>query len=200
MTKRLVLGVLLLMFVVSTASFARNKKEVEKKMGNPVVTMTTSKGDIKIELFEKKAPITVGNFLQYVDDEFYNGTIFHRVISGFMIQGGGFEENMEQKETRSPIEIESDNGVRNDRGTIAMARTMDPNSATAQFFINLVDNDFLNFTSPDVRGYGYAVFGKVVEGLDVVDDIASVKTGMAAGHQDVPKDDIVILSVTRDTH
>jgi peptidyl-prolyl cis-trans isomerase B (cyclophilin B) len=198
MTKRLVLGALLLILVVGTVSFARNKKEVEKKMANPVVVMKTSKGDIKIELFEKKAPITVGNFLQYVDDEFYNDTIFHRVISGFMIQGGGFDSNMEQKDTRSPIEIESDNGVRNDRGTIAMARTMDPNSATAQFFINLVDNDFLNFKSADIQGYGYAVFGKVIEGLDVVDEIASVKTGMAAGHQDVPEDDIVILSVSRD--
>lgn len=198
MTKRLVLGVLLLVIIAGTVSFARNKKEVEKHMGNPVVTMSTSKGNIKIELFEKKAPITVGNFLQYVDDEFYNDTIFHRVISGFMIQGGGFDSNMEQKETRSPIDIESDNGVKNDRGTIAMARTMDPNSATAQFFINLVDNDFLNFTSADVQGYGYTVFGKVVEGLDIVDEIASAKTGMAAGHQDVPKEDIVILSVSRD--
>jgi len=200
MTKRLVLGVLLLVLVVGTVSYARNKKEVEKPMGNPVVIMTTSKGEIKIELFEKKAPITVGNFLQYLDDEFYNDTIFHRVIKNFMIQGGGFDEKMQQKETRTPIEIESDNGVRNDRGTIAMARTMDPNSATAQFFINLVDNDFLNFTGPDVQGYGYAVFGKVIEGLDVVDDIASVKTGMAAGHQDVPEDDIVILSVKRDNN
>ena len=143
---------------------------------NPVVLLETTSGDILVELYPDKAPETVANFLKYVDDGFYNNTIFHRVIPGFMIQGGGFTARMQQKDTSAPIKNEADNGLKNDRGTIAMARTMDPHSATAQFFINLVDNDFLNFQAPSGNGWGYCVFGRVTEGMDVVDKIAKVKT------------------------
>ena len=156
------------------------------------VKLTTNHGDIIIEVDLEKAPITSKNFLQYVADGFYDNTIFHRVINGFMIQGGGFEPGMKQKATREPIENEANNGLKNDKYTIAMARTSDPHSATAQFFINVVDNDFLNFTSPTPRGWGYAVFGKVVEGTDVVDSIRKVPTGRAGMHQDVPKTDVII--------
>lgn len=158
------------------------------------VKLVTNFGDIVIEMNEAKAPVTVENFLQYVRDGHYNGTIFHRVINGFMIQGGGFEPGMKQKDTRDPIKNEADNGLKNDIYTIAMARTPDPHSASAQFFINVGDNDFLNFTSPDPRGYGYAVFGKVTAGQDVVDSIRQVKTGSKGFHQDVPVDDVVIQS------
>ena len=143
---------------------------------NPVVLLETTSGDILVELYPDKAPETVANFLKYVDNGFYNNTIFHRVIPGFMIQGGGLTARMQQKDTEAPIKNEADNGLKNDRGTIAMARTMDPHSATAQFFINLVDNDFLNFQAPSGNGWGYCVFGKVTEGMDVVDKIAKVKT------------------------
>ena len=188
-----------LVCVLSISVLAKNstQKKAVKKMTNPVVKMTTSLGDITIELYEKKAPVTVGNFLQYADDEFFNDTIFHRVISGFMAQGGGFVAGLEQKETRAPIENEAANGLKNDRGTLAMARTMDPNSATGQFFINLTDNDFLNFKSADAQGYGYAVFAKVIDGMDVVDAMAAVKTVSVSHYQDVPEEDIVILSVSR---
>jgi len=160
-----------------------------------MIKMTTNKGTIVLELDAAKAPETVANFEQYVKDGFYNGTIFHRVIDGFMIQGGGMEPGMKEKPTRDSIKNEADNGLTNDRGTIAMARTPDPHSASSQFFINLNDNNFLNFTSADTQGYGYCVFGKVVEGMDVVDEIKNVATGSSGYHQDVPTDDVVIESV-----
>jgi peptidyl-prolyl cis-trans isomerase A (cyclophilin A) len=160
---------------------------------NPVVVMETSLGNIKIELFQKEAPISVKNFLEYTNSGFYNGTIFHRVISGFMIQGGGFTPDMTPKKANAPIKNEATNGLKNDRGTIAMARTSDPNSATAQFFINVVDNANLNRPNPD--GNGYAVFGKVTEGMDVVDKIRSVKTGTNRGFRDVPDPVVMIKSV-----
>ena len=156
------------------------------------VKLTTNHGDIVIELDAEKAPETVKNFLAYVEAGHYDNTIFHRVINGFMIQGGGFEPGMKQKPTRAPIKNEADNGLKNDQYTIAMARTGDPHSASAQFFINVVDNDFLNFKSPNGNGWGYCVFGKVVEGTEVVDAIKGVKTGNAGFHQDVPKEDVVI--------
>ncbi len=155
--------------------------------------MKTSKGEIQIELNSEKAPITVENFLQYVRDGFFSGTIFHRVIPGFMIQGGGMTADMRQKRTRSAIKIESSNGLKNDRGTIAMARTNDPNSATSQFFINVNDNDFLNYR--DAGNPGYAVFGKVVRGMDVVDAIVEVPTRTVQYHENVPEEPVTILSV-----
>jgi len=158
----------------------------------PQVQLTTSLGTIVLELDEAKAPKTVANFLQYVRDKHYDGTVFHRVIDSFMIQGGGFDANMQQKATRAPIALEAGNGLKNDRGTIAMARTANPNSATSQFFINLVDNAGLNAPKPD--GYGYAVFGRVVQGMDVVDKIRAVPTGSRAGHQNVPTTAVVIES------
>lgn len=158
------------------------------------VKLTTTKGDIVIELNEDKAPVTVENFLNYVRDGFYDGTIFHRVIPNFMIQGGGFNDQMMQKATQDPIKNEADNGLANDRGTIAMARTQDPDSATAQFFINHKDNAFLNYTAPSDQGWGYCVFGEVTEGMDVVDEIARVKTTNREGHADVPEDVIVITT------
>ncbi len=161
-----------------------------------MITLHTNFGDIKLELNHDKAPVTAANFKQYAEDGFYNGTIFHRVIDGFMVQGGGFTEDMAQKETRTPIENEADNGLSNDTGTIAMARTMDPHSASAQFFINVKDNGFLNHTGKNSQGWGYCVFGKVVEGMDVVEQIKSVKTGTRSGHQDVPTSAVVIETVT----
>ena len=166
-------------------------------MANPTVLLETSSGDILIELFEEQAPETVKNFLQYVDDDFYTNTLFHRVIPGFMIQGGGMTMKMDEKPTREPIKNEADNGLKNDRGTLAMARTMDPHSATAQFFINVADNDFLNFSEPDIRGYGYCVFGKVVEGMDTVDKILKVKTKSVPPHDDVPVDMVLITGASR---
>ena len=162
---------------------------------NPMVKLETSKGVIVVELHADKAPKSVENFLHYVREGFYDGLIFHRVIPGFMVQGGGFQSGMSQKETtRPPVENEADNGLENDRGTLALARTPDPHSATAQFFINLIDNDFLNHQEKSQRGWGYAVFGKVTEGMDVVDAIAEVKTGQKGPHGDVPTEDIVITS------
>ena len=169
----------------------------DAKGGNPVVEFKTSEGTIKIALDAKAAPVSVKNFLGYVGDKFYDGTIFHRVISGFMIQGGGFTVDggkLKEKTTKAPIENEAKNGLKNDRGTIAMARTSDPNSATAQFFINHVDNAMLNAPNPD--GFGYAVFGKVTEGMDVVDKIAKAPTGVKDGMSDVPTSDVKILSAT----
>ncbi|MBU9453525.1 peptidylprolyl isomerase [Burkholderia multivorans] len=157
-----------------------------------MVELHTNHGVIKLELDAAKAPKTVENFLNYVKKGHYDGTVFHRVINGFMIQGGGFEPGMKQKPTDAPIDNEANNGLKNDKYTIAMARTNDPHSATAQFFINVNDNDFLNHSSPTPQGWGYAVFGKVVEGQDVVDKIKDVKTGNAGFHQDVPTDDVVI--------
>ena len=159
-------------------------------------TIETSKGTITLELDAERAPATVANFAEYAKSGFYDGTIFHRVIDGFMIQVGGFTRDMNQKDTRDPIAIESMNGLKNLRGTIAMARTMDPNSATSQFFINLVDNAFLDFTSPTARGYGYAVFGRVLDGMEVVDAIAKVRTGSVGPHENVPSEAVVIKKIT----
>lgn len=161
-----------------------------------MVVLQTNHGNIKINLFEDKAPTTVNNFLDYVKDGFYDGTVFHRVISNFMIQGGGFTEDMEQKETKAPIENEADNGLSNKVGSIAMARTNDPHSATAQFFINVAENSFLDFKSANAQGYGYCVFGEVVEGMDVVEKIKMVSTGNHGFHQDVPNEAVVIEKAT----
>jgi peptidyl-prolyl cis-trans isomerase B (cyclophilin B) len=166
-------------------------------MASNQVVIDTSLGTIKIELFEDKAPATVKNFLDYVDSKFYDGTVFHRVIPNFMIQGGGFEPGMKQKKTRSPIKNESTNGVSNSRGSIAMARTSDPNSATAQFFINVQDNTFLDKAKAQ-DGVGYCVFGKVTEGMDVVEKIKAVKTANKAGHGDVPVSDVTIKTARRE--
>ena len=160
------------------------------------VLMKTLLGDITLELDGEKAPATVANFVEYAQSGYYDGTIFHRVINNFMIQGGGFDTDMQQKPTNAPIQNEANNGLKNNRGSVAMARTMDPHSATAQFFINVSDNDFLNFSGENMQGWGYAVFGQVVEGEDVLDKIRVVPTGSQAGHQDVPTDPIVIESVT----
>ena len=160
------------------------------------ILMTTTVGPMTLELDADNAPKTVENFLSYVSSGFYDGTIFHRVINNFMVQGGGFTADMEQKATQAPIENEANNGLKNARGTIAMARTQDPHSATAQFFINVQDNDFLNHTGENMQGWGYAVFGKVTEGEDVLDKIRCVQTGSQAGHQDVPVEPIIIESVT----
>jgi peptidyl-prolyl cis-trans isomerase A (cyclophilin A) len=161
---------------------------------NPVVLMQTSLGDIKIELNEAKAPVTAKNFLAYVNSKFYDGTIFHRVIPGFMIQGGVFDKDMKQKPTNAPIKNEADNGLKNDLGTIAMARTNDPDSATAQFFINVVNNENLNRPKPD--GHGYTVFGKVIAGMDVVKKIEQAQTTSRGPHQNVPVDAVIIKSIT----
>ncbi|MEK9846787.1 MAG: peptidylprolyl isomerase [Rhodospirillaceae bacterium] len=157
--------------------------------------MITNEGEIVLELFEDQAPETVANFKKYVVNGHYNGTVFHRVIKGFMIQGGGFEPGMTQKETGEPIKNEADNGIKNEVGTIAMARTNDPHSATAQFFINVANNEFLNHRSPDPQGWGYAVFGKVVSGMDVVEKIENVATGQRGPYGDVPNSDVIIEKV-----
>ncbi|QEP44903.1 peptidyl-prolyl cis-trans isomerase [Ectothiorhodospiraceae bacterium BW-2] len=160
-----------------------------------MILMQTSYGDITLKLDADKAPETVDNFVSYVNDGFYDGTIFHRVINGFMIQGGGMEPGMREKETKAPIQNEAFNGLKNSRGTIAMARTMEPHSATAQFFINVNDNNFLNYTGKTRDGWGYCVFGEVVDGMEVVDKIKAATTGNAGYHQDVPVNDILIESV-----
>jgi len=162
-----------------------------------VVKLHTNFGEVTLELDAEKAPITVANFLEYVDSGFYDNTIFHRVIDGFMIQGGGFKQGMSQKPTKEEIKNEADNGLQNNAYTIAMARTPNPHSASSQFFINVADNDFLNFSSPTAQGWGYCVFGKVVAGTDVVDRIKKVRTGNRAGHQDVPLEDVVIERAER---
>ena len=179
--------VALVMVMVSAGSVLAAGKH------NPVVQMETSLGNMKLELFEKEAPVSVKNFLEYAKAGFYNDTIFHRVIPGFMVQGGGFSTEFKQKATRAPIKNEAANGLKNQRGTLAMARTGNPDSATAQFFINVVNNDMLNRPNPD--GHGYAVFGKVTEGMDVMDKIAAVKTGFDRGFQDVPVTQVRIISV-----
>lgn len=160
-----------------------------------MVTLNTIYGSIKLELDAQRAPVTVANFLTYAREGFYDGTLFHRVIDNFMIQGGGFDADMQQKSTREPIENEADNGLKNDFGTIAMARTMEPHSATAQFFINVKDNDFLNHSAKTRQGWGYAVFGKVIEGKEVLDKIRAVPTASRGGHQDVPIEAVIIESV-----
>lgn len=161
-----------------------------------MITLHTNHGDIEIELNKEKAPKTCENFLAYANAGFYEGTIFHRVINDFMVQGGGFDVDMNQKKTNAPIENEADNGLLNDLGTLAMARTMDPHSASAQFFINIKDNKFLNHTGKNSQGWGYAVFAKVTGGMDVVDKIKAVRTGSKAMHQDVPVEPVIIEKVT----
>ncbi|MBI5477035.1 MAG: peptidylprolyl isomerase [Ignavibacteriales bacterium] len=206
---RLISTIAILLIATATLFAQQSKdKKMDQPKGNPVVVMKTSMGTIKIELFEDKAPVTVKNFLSYVDEKYFNGTVFHRVIKGFMIQGGGFEASdpIKQKPTKAQIINESDNGLKNERGTLAMARTNDPNSATSQFFINVVDNSFLNKAEGNP---GYAVFAKVIEGMDVVDKIRAVKTGtfpaislyqgkeIKQQFQDVPETKVVIESITR---
>lgn len=166
------------------------------KQENPMVTMKTNHGTVQIELYKQEAPLTTQNFLDYVQAGFYDGLIFHRVIPDFMIQGGGFEVGMKQKSNNQPIQNEADNGLKNTRGTLSMARTGDPHSATSQFFINLKDNEFLDHTGKTPKGWGYAVFGKVVSGMDVIDKIAAVDTGSHGPHQDVPRDDVVITKMS----
>lgn len=161
-----------------------------------MITLHTNHGDIVLQLNHEKAPITAKNFEDYCREGFYNNTIFHRVIDGFMIQGGGMEPGMVEKETKASIKNEANNGLKNKRGTIAMARTMDPHSASSQFFINVADNDFLNFRAENSDGWGYCVFGEVVEGMDVVDKIKGVSTGSYGYHQDVPREEVIINSVT----
>ena len=184
---RVVLGIVGLLLTVTTVG--------AKEGGNPVVVMKTSLGDVKIELDKAKAPVTVDNFLVYVNDKFYDGTIFHRVIPAFMIQGGGFDKDMNQKKTKAPIKNEAGNGLKNVTGTIAMARTSDPNSATAQFFINTKDNAFLDHKNDTPQGYGYAVFGKVVDGMDVVKKIEQVQTTTRPPYENVPVTPVVIESI-----
>ena len=181
----------------TVAAAAEPAPAPEQAKETDMVLIKTTLGDIKVKLAADKAPLTVANFLAYVDAKHYDGTIFHRVIDGFMIQGGGFDANMRQKPTQAPIKSEAANGLRNKRGTLAMARTMVVDSATSQFFINVKDNGFLDFRSPDPQGFGYCVFGEVVEGLDVVDQIKGVRTGVKAGMSDVPLETVAIVSVTR---
>jgi peptidyl-prolyl cis-trans isomerase A (cyclophilin A) len=188
MFKKIIIAVAVCMFVGGMVGVVG---AAEKKS---VVLMKTSLGNIKIELMQRESPITVKNFLSYAKAGYYSGTILHRVIPGFMVQGGGFTSDMKVKKTGQPIKNEASNGLKNDRGTIAMARTSAPDSATSQFFINLVNNDNLNRPLPD--GHGYAVFGKVIEGMDVVDKIASVSTGVTMGFPNVPKTPVVIKSIT----
>ena len=183
----LVLSIMLLL--TTTLSFAKENNMTDTQTK---VKLTTSLGEIIIQLNTEKAPVSSANFLTYVNEGFYNGTIFHRVIPDFMAQGGGFDTGFNQKAVHAPIKNEANNGLTNRRGTLAMARTNDPNSATAQFFINLKDNSFLNHTSQTSSGWGYAVFGEVIQGMDVVDAMAKQATGNRGGHQDVPKTDIVI--------
>jgi len=188
MKKILVALVALMLGVASPLSHSLEKGK------STMVKLHTNHGTITLQLDAEHAPNTVRNFLDYVNSGFYTNTIFHRVIDGFMIQGGGFEPGMKQKKTNAPIQNEAANGLKNDIYTIAMARTNDPHSATAQFFINVKNNGFLNYSAPNAQGYGYCVFGKVVDGMDVVDTIRKVKTGTRSGFQDVPQDDVIITS------
>lgn len=170
----------------------------DKTSNNPVVVIETTMGNITVELDAENAPKSAANFLAYVDDGYFTDTIFHRVIPNFMVQGGGITADMKDKTSKqAPIENEANNGIKNERGTLAMARTNDPHSATSQFFINHKDNDFLNFKSESMQGWGYAVFGKVTDGMDVVDKIAAVKTGSKGGHQDVPLETVTITGVNK---
>ncbi len=182
--------------VAATTEQLTDKKDSGDKMSNPKIKLETSKGMMTIELDAEKAPKSAANFVEYVKDGFYDGLIFHRVIPNFMVQGGGMNPDMSQKANKAPVENEANNGVKNDRGTLAMARTNDPHSATSQFFINLKDNDFLNHTSESPAGWGYTVFGKVTEGLDVIDEIAKVQTGNVGGHGDVPVEAVTIIKAT----
>lgn len=180
-------GIFLALVLFATNAFA----------ANPIIVIKTSKGEIEAELFADKAPASVKNFLAYVENGHYKGTVFHRVIDGFMIQGGGFDKEMNQKKTLAPIKNEADNGLKNEVGTLAMARTGVVDSATSQFFINVNDNHFLNHQNKTAQGYGYAVFGKVVKGMPTVNQIKTVRTGNKAGHQDVPMEEVVILDITK---
>lgn len=181
---------------VSTKTESEKTKSGDKMSANPVIKMETSKGTITIELDVAKAPDTVANFVAYVEDGFYDGLIFHRVIPGFMVQGGGMNPDMSEKPNKAAVKNEASNGLKNDRGTLAMARTNDPHSATSQFFVNLKDNDFLNFTSETPAGWGYTVFGKVTEGIEVIDEIEKVKTGNHGHHGDVPLEAVTITKAT----
>ncbi len=189
--KQILLAVLILAIIAGTSMGQ------ESAVSNPQVVMETSKGDIVLELYPDKAPLTVKNFLDYIDAGFYSGTVFHRVIPGFMLQGGGFSRDMQKKSTLMPVKNEAFNGLKNDRGTIAMARTQDPHSASSQFFINTVDNAFLNYKSQTTAGWGYAVFGKVIKGMEVVDAISKVQTGTQGRFRDVPKTPVEIIKVRR---
>ncbi len=189
--KAVIIAILIVFGVVLAAGAA------DQPVGNPKVVLETSKGQIVIELYLQKAPETVVNFLDYVDAKFYDGTLFHRVIPNFMIQGGGFTSDMKRKPGKGPIKNEADRGLKNDRGTIAMARTGDPHSATAQFFINSANNDFLDHKNKTQQGWGYAAFGKVIEGMDVIDAISAVKTTKRGGFRDVPVEPIVITTARR---
>lgn len=182
----------LMLFSFTTLLIA---KENTMSVETTKVKMTTSLGEIIIEVDNKNAPVSATNFLNYVKEGFYNGTIFHRVIPGFMAQGGGFDASFKEKKSNAPIDNEADNGLKNDRGTLAMARTGDPHSASSQFFINCKDNGFLNYSSKTAQGWGYAVFAKVVEGMDIVDAMEKVATGSKNGHQDVPQENIIIENV-----
>jgi len=195
--KRL-LGIILIVTVgmLPTITFSQDDNSPNKGAGMITVIMETTKGNITLELDSEKAPETVANFVTYAKSGHYDGTIFHRVIPGFMIQGGGFDVDMNQKSTNAPIRIEADNGLKNLNGTIAMARTSDPNSATSQFFINVKDNGFLDHTAPTPQGWGYAVFGKVTDGMDTVSSIEKVSTTTSHGQQDVPTTAVVITKVT----
>ena len=193
-SSRLALTVVMAAFLVIGVSLVGDAKAEASK---PVVMMETTLGSIKIELWEDKAPVTVKNFLRYADEKFYDNTVFHRVISGFMIQGGGLTATMERKKTHEPIKNEASPQLKNDRGTIAMARTSQIHSATSQFFINLVSNDFLNHRDDTPRGFGYVAFGRVIEGMDVVDRIGGVKTTRVGSYKDVPATPVIIKSVRR---
>ena len=179
---------------LTTIIFINNGVNAEMAT-NTIITVKTSLGDIKLELFNDKAPITAENFEKYIKSNYFTNSIFHRVIKDFMVQGGGFTTEMKEKETMSPIKNEANNKISNERGTIAMARTNDPHSASAQFFINLKDNAFLDFKSETTQGWGYCVFGKVIEGIEVIDKIAMVDTGSYGPHQDVPKDPVIIKEI-----
>src|SRR5215467_10506254 len=189
-----IISVLMTVFLLTLPAYSRAGNDPKTK-GGPVILMSTSLGDIKIELYDQDAPETVKNFLSYVNDKFYDGTIFHRVIAGFMIQGGGFTPEMEQKPTKPPIKNESSNGLKNEPYTLAMARTSAPDSATSQFFINVKNNDFLDKAKAQ-DGVGYAVFGKVTEGMDVINKIEKVQTGRSGMYSDVPTEPVVIKSMT----
>ena len=191
--KQILSAVLILAMVAGTCMGQENG------ISSPQVVMETSKGEIVLALYPDKAPLTVKNFLNYVDAGFYNGTIFHRVIPGFMLQGGGFSQDMQKKPTLAPVKNEAYNGLKNERGAIAMARTQDPHSASSQFFINTVDNAFLNYKSQTAAGWGYAVFGSVIEGMEVVDAISKVETGTQGRFRDVPKTPVMIINVRKKT-
>ena len=186
----------LLVAVLSCAVAMTVGSEANAAGKNPQVKLTTTMGDIVLELYPDKAPATVANFLQYVKDGYYNGTVFHRVISGFMIQGGGMDANLKQKATRGPIKNEADNGLKNEPYTVAMARTQDPNSATSQFFINVADNQFLNHKEKTITGWGYTVFGRVIQGKEVVDKIKAVPTGTKGMYENVPTTPVTITQAT----